>query len=100
EGAVGLPADVVVCRHVIEHIPRPLDLLRAVRQAVAARPHARVCFETPCVEWVLRNQVVWDFFYEHCSLFSAASLATAFRAAGFEVTDVRHVFHGQYLWLE
>ena len=93
-------ADVVVCRHVIEHVPAPLALLRSVRQALAHTPKARVFFETPCVEWILCNRVVWDFYYEHCSLFTASSLSLAFERAGFSVDRVDHIFGGQYLWLE
>jgi SAM-dependent methyltransferase len=96
----GVPADVVVCRHVIEHVPRPLELLRSVRAALAGSPGARVFFETPCLEWVLRRQVTWDFFYEHCSLFTPSSLAAALTRAGFADIAVRHAFQGQYLWLE
>jgi hypothetical protein len=44
--------------------------------------------------------VPWDFFYEHCSLFTAESLTLALELAGFCVTGVRHVFGGQYLWAE
>jgi SAM-dependent methyltransferase len=95
-----IPADIVVCRHVIEHIADPIHLLRTIRQTLAATSHARVFFETPCVEWILRNQVIWDFFYEHCSYFSAQSLTTAFEIAGFHVERVDHVFGEQYLWLE
>lgn len=95
-----IPADVVVCRHVIEHVPEPIELLQAIRQTLCGFSHAQVFFETPCVEWILRNRVIWDFFYEHCSYFTAASLATAFELSGFAVEDVRHVFGGQYLWLE
>ncbi|MDT4898866.1 MAG: hypothetical protein QOH25_3943 [Acidobacteriota bacterium] len=95
-----VPADVIVCRHVIEHVSRPLRLLEDIKKALARAPTARIFFETPCVEWIFRNQVVWDFFYEHCSYFSADSLTTAFQAAGFEVESVQHVFAGQYLWLE
>ena len=94
-----VPADVVVCRHVIEHVPTPLQLLGAVRSALASQPAARVFFETPCVEWILRNQVLWDFFYEHCSLFSRDALRHAFEASGFVVHGVEQVFGGQYLWL-
>jgi SAM-dependent methyltransferase len=96
----GDPPDLVVCRHVIEHVPDPIALLRSIRDVVGDAPEARVAFETPCVDWILQNQVVWDFFYEHCSLFSARSLTTAFATAGFKVDLVRHVFGGQYLWLE
>lgn len=93
-------ADVVLCRHVIEHVPEPLDLIDNVRAALASSPQARVFFETPCVEWILHNRVIWDFFYEHCSLFTASSLATAFERRGFDIVSVEHVFGGQYLWLE
>ncbi len=100
ETCTNVPADVVVCRHVIEHVPQPLELLGAVRKALRNTRSPRIYFETPCVEWILRNQVIWDFFYEHCSLFTAASLRTAFERAGFAVQGVQHVFGGQYLWLE
>jgi len=96
----GLAADVVVCRHVIEHVPNPVELLSSVREALDGSANPRVFFETPTVEWIFHNRVVWDFFYEHCSLFSASSLTTAFELAGFAVQEVREVFGGQYLWLE
>ncbi len=97
---VGVPADVVVCRHVIEHVARPAELLTSVRAALAGSPGARVFFETPCLEWVLRHQVTWDFFYEHCSLFTPPALAAALTRAGFGAIAIRHVFQGQYLWAE
>jgi SAM-dependent methyltransferase len=97
---IDVAADVVVCRHVIEHVPDPMTLLHSVRAALDNSPGARVFFETPCVEWILRNRVLWDFFYEHCSLFTATSLSLAFRRAGFAVERVEHIFGGQYLWLE
>ena len=95
-----IPVDIVICRHVIEHVPNPVDLLKSIRAALVNSPHARLFFETPCVEWILDNQVVWDFFYEHCSYFTAQSLTTAFEQAGFEVNNVKHIFGKQYLWLE
>lgn len=94
------PVDVVVCRHVIEHVAAPIAMLEAVRTAIGDSTHARAYFETPCVNWVLRNGVIWDVFYEHCSYFNARSLRYAFERSGFVVGDVRHVFGGQYLWLE
>jgi SAM-dependent methyltransferase len=92
-------ADIIVCRHVIEHIPRPVDFLRTICKTIRQND-ARIFFETPCVEWILRNEIVWDFFYEHCSYFTAGSLAQAFARAGFRADEVSHVFGGQYLWAE
>jgi len=93
-------ADVVVCRHVIEHVPEPLQLLLNIKQALHNSVNTRIFSETPCVEWILKHQVIWDFFYEHCSYFTKESLTTAFEKAGFKVDAVHHVFGGQYLWLE
>lgn len=95
-----ITADIVICRHVIEHVTDPLALLRSIRKALVNSPNAKIFFETPCVEWILKNQVVWDFFYEHCSLFSSDSLRLAFELAGFQVDKVETIFGGQYLWLE
>ncbi|MDO9541021.1 MAG: class I SAM-dependent methyltransferase [Kiritimatiellia bacterium] len=95
-----IAADVVICRHVIEHMPEPIQLLHSIHQTIAGASTPRVFLETPCVEWILRNQVVWDFFYEHCSYFSMDSLKLAVQQAGFQTQDVRHLFGEQYLWLE
>jgi len=100
ERSAALAADVVVCRHVIEHVDHPLSLLKSVHAALAGSRQAQVYFETPCVEWILSNRVVWDFFYEHCSLFSPGSIRSAFERSGFSVNQVQHVFGGQYLWLD
>ncbi len=95
-----VPTDIVICRHVIEHVSKPVDLLQTIWKALANSPGARLFFETPTVHWILEHEVAFDFFYEHCSYFTAESLTTAFNAAGFQVERVEHVFGGQYLWLE
>jgi hypothetical protein len=59
-----------------------------------------VFVETPDVEWILRNAVIWDFFYEHCSYFSPNSFVAAFNRAGFGDVKSTHVFGDQYLWVE
>lgn len=93
-----MAADAVVCRHVIEHVARPLVLLEAIRDALSHS--ATLHFETPDVGWILQNTVIQDFFYEHCSYFTPASLEFAFAKVGFEATSLRHVFGHQYMWLD
>lgn len=95
-----LPADVVVCRHVIEHVPDPLNLLAAIRETLSRSPRPRLFVEAPCTEWILQHVAFWDVFYEHCSYFTARSLAGCLELAGFQVQNVRHVFGGQYLSAE
>ncbi len=93
-------ADAVVCRHVIEHVSDPVSMLRSIRQAMSASPGASLFLETPCANWILDNHAIWDLFYEHCSYFTSDSLRWALNEAGLAATDVRHVFEGQYLWVE
>ena len=52
------------------------------------------------MDWILENGVGWDFFYEHCSLFTTESLRFAFENSGFRVRGVERIFGGQYLLIE
>lgn len=92
--------NVVATRHTIEHVKDPLEFLVAIRSALGPKSNARLWVETPCIDWILRKRAMQDFFYEHCSLFSARSLAYAMVRAGFAEPRVRHVFGGQYLWAD
>lgn len=95
-----LPADYVCCRHTLEHIPDVRDFLAMVRGSIGGRPEVVVLFEVPDVERVLKELAFWDVYYEHCSYFSAGSLARLFDRAGFDVQEVRKVYDGQYLVIE
>lgn len=95
-----LPVDVVICRHVIEHVSDPAGLLKTIRQGLTNGEEIQIFFETPNLEWILKNEVFWDFFYEHCSYFSKESLITAFSMEGFHIKSMREVFRNQYLWIE
>ena len=99
-GVVGTGPALVICRHVIEHVPDPMRFLGDIRAAVAAADPVRLFIETPCLEWILRHTVVQDFFYEHCNYWTEHSLRRAVAAAGFTPQRLDHVFDGQYLWLE
>lgn len=87
--------DIVVSRHTIEHVPEPMAFLSAIRRS--CKPGTMVFIETPNVEWVLDHGVFFDLYYEHCSLFTPASLRFALEKADFVVDDVRSVFGGQYM---
>lgn len=92
-------ADLIVCRHVLEHIPDPDAFIAQVRKAVGGQQSV-VFFEVPNALWTLRRGGIWDIIYEHCSYFSPSSLAYLFRKHGFEVLAVNEVFGGQFLTIE
>jgi hypothetical protein len=97
---VNEPADLIVCRHVLEHFSNPRQLITTVRQAVGDRRDLFVYFEVPSGHFILRRTNYWEFIYQHCSYFTERSLATLFAECGFEVRDVRERFGGQFLTIE
>lgn len=92
-------ADLIVCRHVLEHIEDPDAFISQVRRAVGDQKSV-VFFEVPNSLWTLRQGGIWDIIYEHCSYFSPYSLAFLFRKHGFRVLAVNEVFGGQFLTIE
>lgn len=95
-----LEADVVICRHTLEHIQPVRQFMETVRRTIGDRENTLVFFELPAVERVLTEGAFWDVYYEHASYFSLGSLARLFRETGFEVTSLETVYDGQYLLIE
>lgn len=92
-------ADLVVCRHVLEHVEDPLSFLEAVRRAVSG-PETTLYFEVPAAEHLLRQAAAWDVIYAHVTIFGETALRRLFERAGFRVLDTGFSFENQYLWIE
>lgn len=90
-------ADVVVSRHVIEHISNPVNFLILFRNSLDRQNDSTLFLETPDVKWILKNNTFWDFCYEHCSYFSPDSLSSALKIAGFRSVEMIKTFGGQYM---
>jgi len=95
-----VPANLIVCRHVLEHFWEPRPLIDTVRQAVGDRKDLVVYFEVPNGEFILRKQIFWELIYQHPSYFTQSSLAKLFTMCGFEVRDIQESFGSQFLAIE
>jgi SAM-dependent methyltransferase len=91
--AVGIRAEGIVLRHVLEHVPDPVAFLAGVREANGGR--GRIYIEVPCLEWIAANHAWFDIFYEHVNYFRRADLERMFGT----VHEVGHAFGGQYLYV-
>jgi 2-polyprenyl-3-methyl-5-hydroxy-6-metoxy-1,4-benzoquinol methylase len=92
-----LGADVILCRHTLEHIASVREFIRSIRRLVGTRSDTWVAFETPDAKRVLKEAAFWDIYYEHCSYFSPGTHARIFRQEDFDVTDLELVYGGQYI---
>ena len=95
----GYRADLICCRHALEHIHRPREFLATLRRAIGDNSTA-VFFETPNALYTLEDLGIWDLIYEHCGYFCAHSLAAAFQRSGFEVKRIESAFGNQFLHLD
>jgi SAM-dependent methyltransferase len=93
-------ADLICCRHVLEHIADPMSFLATVRRTVGERKATIVYFEVPNVRFILDGLSVWDIIYEHCNYFGRESLSHAFRSSGFEILRLEEAYGGQFLSIE
>jgi len=91
--SLGLSAEGIVLRHVLEHISNPLDFLSAI--AIANGGNGQIYIEVPCFDWICLNRAWFDVFYEHVNYFRLADFHRMFGT----VYESGHVFGGQYLYV-
>lgn len=92
-----LSADLVLCRHTLEHIYDVSGFLGLLARATARRERAALFLEVPDAGRMLREGAFWDVYYEHCSYFSPGTLARLARSAGLDVELLSLEFGDQYL---
>lgn len=100
ESHVDWTADLIVTRHLLEHIPNVGEFIGWLAKSTRGTPGATLFTEVPDATRVLREGAFWDVYYEHCSYFTLGSLGRALRMAGLDMEDMRSAFNGQYIVAE
>lgn len=90
---VGLRADGLVLRHVLEHIQDPVGFLMQLAQANGGK--GRIYIEVPCFDWICENRAWFDVFYEHVNYFRLSDFEKIFGAP----VAAGRCFGGQYLYI-
>lgn len=98
-GQEEIDADFVCCRHVLEHIPSPVQFLKDLAQTLSS-DDVGVYFEVPNMMHALKQSSIGTFIYEHCGYYCASSLVNTFRLAGYTVDRVSEGYDGQFLGIE
>lgn len=89
---LGLSADGIVLRHVLEHMADPRLFLK---EMAAANQGGKIYIEVPCFEWIIEHRAWFDVFYEHVNYFRLDDLRRLFGT----VHEAGHLFGGQYLYI-
>ncbi len=92
-------ADLIVSRHVLEHIEDPETFLTGLRASLTDT-NVLVYLEVPDATYMLETPAVWDVIYEHCWYYTEAAMVGLMERCGFEVTESGRSFGDQYLWVE
>lgn len=90
---LGISGDLVVLRHVLEHIPNPASFLAMI--ADANRGRGAIYIEVPCFDWICERRAWFDIFYEHVNYFRLSDFGRMFG----RVLDSGRVFGGQYIYV-
>ncbi|HKT18705.1 MAG TPA: methyltransferase domain-containing protein, partial [Stellaceae bacterium] len=84
---VSEPVDVITMFHVLEHLPRPVEVLE--RLAALATPRTRLLVEVPIVENVIYGDICGFLSAHHLTHFSKASLQNVMQRAGWDVLSTQ-----------
>ena len=100
ERHVPFDADIIICRHTLEHVQDVRAFVRLLRAACGARRSTIIAVEVPDLKRILDECAFWDIYYEHASYFTAGALARLFQREDFEILALDRVYGDQYLVLE
>ncbi len=86
-----LKPDLVISRHVLEHLVNPLGFLQGISFAATCLDMAPLAyFEVPCIDNAIGDHRTVDFYYEHSSQFTTASFHRMLSRASSEVLEIGH----------
>ena len=89
---LGLSADGIILRHVLEHVSNPVEFLSRIRDANGGA--GKIYIEVPCFDWICKQHAWFDIFYEHVNYFRSSDFLRMFSSV-----HVGHTFGGQYLYV-
>lgn len=93
--------DLLVCRHVLEHLENPAMFLQGLAASARASGGTPVFyFEVPSAAFNFGPAGLWDCIYPHISYFCSASLRHLLERSGFEILRLEETYHDQFLAVE
>lgn len=90
--------NMVVSRHVLEHLINPLGFLQRLAFSAAwLAMETSLYIEVPCIDRVFETGRIADFYYEHNSHFTTASFSRMLGNCNTEVKMIEHGYNGEVI---
>jgi hypothetical protein len=91
--------DLIISRHVLEHLMNPLGFVQAIAFAASWEAvDTRLLIEVPCIDRAIRLGRTVDFFYEHNSHFTTASLTRLLERCSCDVEVVERGYDDEVIF--
>ena len=92
EDTAKLMPDLIVMRHVIEHLTAPSSFLHSLAWGASSYEKSTFLYcEVPCIDRVFETNRLADFYYEHPSQFTTLSFSKMLGTAG-QIVDIYHAY--------
>ena len=93
--------DLIILRHVLEHIIEPnLFLKNQICESALLKDGGFVFIEIPDFNWIIVKGSFFDITYEHCNYFTQNSIFALLQSCNLKITNFRKVFGNQYLAID
>jgi SAM-dependent methyltransferase len=93
KSGLGIAAEGVILRHVLEHIQYPMEFLASITEANGNK--GLIYIEVPCLDWIIQHRAWFDIHYEHVNYFRLSDLQRMFDT----VLESGYLFGKQYLYI-
>lgn len=94
-----LEPDLIISRHVMEHLANPLGFLQRLCFAVAhTGSDCLLYLEVPCIDRVIETGRTVDLYYEHNSQFTTKSFSRMLTRCAAVVETIGHGYDGEVIF--
>lgn len=94
-----LRPDLIISRHVLEHLADPLGFVQNLAfAATAAKLRPMLYLEVPCIDRALRTGRIEDFYYEHNSHFTTESFSRMLARSFTAIDALDHGYNGEVVY--
>ncbi|MDM8552849.1 methyltransferase domain-containing protein [Desulfobacterales bacterium HSG2] len=91
--------DLVISRHVLEHLTNPLGFIQSLSFATACiGRESELYIEVPCIDQAIKTRRTVDFYYEHNSQFTTRSFNKMLQRCGAEILMTGHIYSGEVIY--